>query len=376
MTGFVAKGWLLASCLCLLTWSVGHAEQAFRQSRAVSETLEQLVPQLMDELNIPGVSIALVEDDVIVWNGNFGEKRSGSELPITEDTVFEAASMSKPFFAYMVMQLAEQGLIDLDRPLSSYYGSDYVSDPRHRKMTARMVLSHKGGFPNWRPGGRNGGQPLKLLFTPGTDYTYSGEGYWYLQRTVEKLTGESLDELSRQMLTNPLGMSNTRFVWHESLETQASEGHSAGDAKPIQPRRIYESGNAAFTLYTTASDYAQFLIEMMRTDESAVGLLSMDGRQKMLSPVTRVSNIIPLDRTSEEVNGKVYFGLGWRIDIVDDRLHFCHSGSNRTGFRCYAEFAPGSRRAIVILTNSAGGHQLWQEIVRNIGYFLSETGGI
>ncbi|MCC5833294.1 MAG: beta-lactamase family protein [Opitutales bacterium] len=364
---FVTKCWLLAGCLCLLTWSAIHAEQAFRQGYGLAGEIDRLVPDLMEKWQIPGISIALIESGEIAWTGSYGIKQTGNPAPVSEDTVFEAASMSKPFFAYLVMQLVEAGLLELDRPLVEYYEADYMDDPRHRKMTARMVLSHKGGFPNWRPGGRRGGQPLPLLFEPGSDYTYSGEGYWYLQRVVEKLTGSTLETLSQQKLKIPLSMLNSSFVWQDSFATQAAGGHSADDAKPILPRRIYENGNAAFTLYTTGSDYARFIVEMMKHDRSRGGLLSPEGRDLMLQPETQVKNRDPIARSDQEGQGEVYFGLGWRIDKVAGALHFCHSGSNRTGFRCYSEFNPETQRGIVVLTNSAGGHRLWQTLIREIG---------
>lgn len=343
-----------------------HSRNA-SESRASDQIqwLTDITPELMESYGVPGVSIALVEGGKVVWTGGFGVKNTERPDQVSADTVFEAASMSKPFFAYLVLQLVQEGLLELDKPLYDYLGTDYTEDQHHRIMTARMVLSHQGGFPNWRTGGRNGGQPIPLLFEPGTGYTYSGEGYWYLQQVIEHITGKTLDHLCREKLFVPLGMQSSSFIWRESYIGKAADGHAQGGG-PIEPRRKYHQANAAFTLYTTASDYARFLVNMMELEQPMEGMLLPSMAKKMITPETAVTNRKPIVRGSSTAEGKVHFGLGWRIDQVGDQSHFCHSGSNRTGFRCYAEFNPASKNGIVILTNSADGHHLWQAMLRKM----------
>lgn len=112
-------------------------------------------------------------------------KNSASKELVDNDTVFEAASTSKPVFAYAVMKLVEKGVIDLDTPLTHYTSERFLKgDPRLDLVTARHVLSHTSGFPNWRSA-----EGLRLDFTPGEKWSYSGEGYSYLQSVVTHLTG-------------------------------------------------------------------------------------------------------------------------------------------------------------------------------------------
>src|SRR5271167_1564548 len=123
--------------------------------------------------------MVVIRNGKTTWVHGFGIKESTTGQPVTVETVFEAASLSKPVFAYGVLKLVEQGKLGLDVPLTTYLPKPYIAgDERLAKITARIVLSHRTGFPNW----------------PGERFSYSGEGYIYLQRVVEKITGKPLNE--------------------------------------------------------------------------------------------------------------------------------------------------------------------------------------
>jgi CubicO group peptidase (beta-lactamase class C family) len=108
---------------------------------------------------------------------------------VNDLTLYEAASITKPVFAFAVQRLAERGVIDLDKPLYLYLPyEDIAYDDRYKLMTARHVLTHRTGFPNWRSMNEDG--KLNLKFTPGTGYGYSGEGFEYLKMVIEKITGK------------------------------------------------------------------------------------------------------------------------------------------------------------------------------------------
>ena len=150
--------------------------------------LEKQIPRLMEEAKTPGLSIAIIKDAKLFWRRGFGVKDNASKEPVDNDTVFEAASMSKPVFAYAVMKLCERGIMNLDTPLTKYTSERFLEgDSRLDLITARHVLSHTSGFPNFR----SRKEPLKIHFTPGEKWSYSGEGYSYLQSVVTHLTGNS-----------------------------------------------------------------------------------------------------------------------------------------------------------------------------------------
>jgi CubicO group peptidase (beta-lactamase class C family) len=131
----------------------------------------------------PGLSIATIEGGSLQWAGSFGVKDTESQQTVTSRTIFPAASLSKVVFAYAVLKLADQGDLELDDPLSKYVPGYVENDERVNLITARQVLTHRTGFPNWRPRNR----PLAIQFNPGERFSYSGEGFIYLQRPSRRL---------------------------------------------------------------------------------------------------------------------------------------------------------------------------------------------
>jgi CubicO group peptidase (beta-lactamase class C family) len=313
--------------------------------------LQQRLPSLMQQFHVPGVSFALIDDRQLVWSRGFGVRCAGSSDIVEPDTIMEACSMSKPFFAYLLLQQVQQQRFDLDQPLLEYLASDSVDDdPRHHKITARMALSHTTGLPNWRSGGWRSGSPLSLAFEPGSKFHYSGEGYLMLQRALERALDTDLDTLSRQQLIEPLALRNTGYVWNDRFVLRSACGHDRqGRVKPS--RKYYDRANAAYTLYTSAEDYARFLVEMLREDRSAEQSISAEMQTQMLT--------VHSHRDDKDVD----WGLGWGITMLDDRRKVFHSGANGSGFRCYSEFFPETGDGLVIMTNALAGDDLWKSVV-------------
>jgi CubicO group peptidase (beta-lactamase class C family) len=153
-----------------------------------------------------------------------------------------------------VLELVEQGKLRLDVPLKTYLPKPYVQgDDRLNKITARIVLSHRTGFPYWRVDGK----PLTIHFTPGERFSYSGEGYIYLQRAVEQITGKALNDYMTDAVFAPLGMTSSSYVWRPNFDERTATGHDR-DGKPVALWKPKEAGTAS-TLNTTAKDYALFV---------------------------------------------------------------------------------------------------------------------
>jgi CubicO group peptidase (beta-lactamase class C family) len=306
-------------------------------------TLAARIPVLMEQAAVPGLSIAVVRNARLVWSQAFGVKNATSREAVGTDTVFEAASLSKPVFAFAVMQRCEQGLIDLDRPLAESLPEPYVADePRLSLITARRVLCHTTGFPNWRRG-----QPLALRFTPGERFGYSGEGYVYLQRVLERLTGESLAEHMQMRALKPFGMRDSSYRWTEAYETQAATGHDR-EGKPREKEKPAEA-NAAYTLHTTPSDFATFVTLLLRPSKKGPDRLGEASVRDMLKP--HVS-----------INRYLSWGLGWGIQQVDTGETFWHWGSN-SGFKSFVVASRPKKSAVVVMTNSDNGLRICKEIV-------------
>ncbi len=291
------------------------------------------IPGLLRTADIPGLTIAVVNGGDVTWSRAFGTVNDSARTPLDTATVFEAASMSKPVFAYLVLRLAERGEFDLDRPL--YQMVDYprlAHDERYKLITGRIVLSHGTGLPNW------GGDTLTLAFTPGTAYGYSGEGFVFLQKAVERFTGDSLESLARREVFEPLGMTRSSFVW---------QGRFAGDVAyardwlwNVAPVHRYIEANAAYTLLTTAPDYGRFVAAVLT------------GRG--LSAETWKSYLTPV----RETEGGLYAGLGIRIEEEPGGRIFYHSGNNGRRFTCYMTGDLGKGIGFVYFTGAPNGTSL------------------
>ncbi|MGD0297890.1 MAG: serine hydrolase [Bryobacteraceae bacterium] len=334
---------------------------AFR-SQAQDNQLSSLIPDLMARANVPGLSIAFIEDGKIAWVGSFGVKNTKTGDKVDDRTVFQAASLSKVVFAYGVLKLVDQGKLDLDTPLYKYVPEYVQNDYRINAITARHVLTHRTGFPNWRPNGK----PLVIHFKPGDRFSYSGEGFVYLQRAVEKLTGLALDTWMRQTVFDPLRMTDSSYLWQPKYENLAASGHSSIGVpdqffKPVATGSPLNGGGgpaAASSLLTTARDYATFVIAVM----NGTGL-KKETSHAMLTPQSQVdagcSNCIgrPITKTSE----LIAWGLGVGIEQTAHGPFFWHWGDNGD-FKAFMAASAGSKRGVVIFTNSSNGMMIIPDI--------------
>jgi len=304
------------------------------------EALAEELPNLRELSHIAGFSVAVADREGVSWSAAFGVRDQGTRAPVDEETVFEAASLSKPVFAYAVLQLVESGLIDLDKPLADYFPyADIAHDARQAKLTARMALTHTTGLPNWRP--REG--RLEFEYEPGERWRYSGEGFVMLQRVIEQLVGESLEDIAQRLVFGPLGMTRSSYVWRERFAGDVAHPHDElGIGR--ESRRL-EDPNAAYSLLTTATDYARFLAGVMRGDN-----LKDDTWTEMLRP-------------QADVTTGVSWGLGWGLEEHADGPAFWHWGHN-SGYRAFAIAYPARDFAFVYFSNSDNGMLLLRDLVR------------
>lgn len=329
--------------------------------------VEKLTPELMSELKVPGISISIIHNYNIAYSKSFGVADVNTNLPVDSNTMFEACSMSKPVFAYLVLKLVEQGKLELDKPLCNYLPEKFICEDEDypKQITARMILSHTSGLPNWRKGSEENESPLPIYFKPGTKFQYSGEGVYYFQRVVERITNESLESFAKRMLFDKLGLEFTSFVWTEKYDRQIATGHNT-EGK-CNERKKYIHSNAAFTLYTTANEYAKLIIEILKPTNQNDYSLSNSMIKEMLTHQVRVDTRDVIDRPGRNLGLQGFRGLGWAIDstITGDVVY--HSGANQTGFRCYSQFSPKDGSGIVIVTNGENGSELWQRLIKVIG---------
>jgi CubicO group peptidase (beta-lactamase class C family) len=316
--------------------------------------LQRRVPELLKDATVPGVSLALIRDGKTYCVQGFGVRDAKNGTPITRDTIFEAASLSKPVFAYGVLKLVDQGKLDLDAPLSKYLDKPYIDgDPRLDKITARFVLSHRTGFPNWR-----GADPLTIHFRPGERFSYSGEGFVYLQTVVEKVTGNPLNDYMKDAVFTPLGMASSSYVWRDDYDARTATGHD-GAGEPEEKYKPKEA-NAASSLHTTAGDYARFLEALLNEEGLKPATL-----REMEKPqiAVNVECVNCAEQTPEELSKSVFWGLGIGIQETKDGESLWHWGDNGN-FKCYTVVYPKKKIGVVMFADGENGLSIASEIVR------------
>jgi CubicO group peptidase (beta-lactamase class C family) len=322
---------------------------ALGAAESPAERIHATLAQLAREHHVCAAAVAILRHTAVA-STDVATGCDAVRLPDGE-AVFEAASLGKPVFAYGVVRLVKQGRLDLDAPLLRYLPQGYahiqdpfddahppvtdlVTAPELRSVTARILLQHTSGLPNWADG------PLAFDFVPGARWRYSGEGYVLLQRAVEAITGAPLDAFMRTEVFEPLGMTLSDYTWNARFEPLFVAGRSANGA-PVQAKPFH-APIAAASLYTTAGDYAKFLSALLH-DGSALDA------------------IVGAPAHVDERLGLAW-GLGWGIEEGPDDRFIWHWGSN-PGYRAFVMASLRSGDGVVILTDSDGGLALAKPIV-------------
>jgi len=330
----------------------------------LTDKLQKQIPTLMQQENVPGLSITLLRNAEIFWNDSYGiRSRITGEL-VTEETVFEAASLSKPVFAYEALKLIETGKLDLDTPLTDYMPEPYLPDePRLKFLTMRHVLCHSAGFPNWRPKGK----ALKMYFSPGERFSYSGEGYMYLQAVVAYITQQEPAELLHSNLLKPLGMKNSSFVLDDLNDLSIAVGHDE-DGEPKE-KYLWKEMYAAASLHCSAQDYGRFMCAVMNPSPDNPAHISLEMTTEMLTPQIQVNDSAPWDedwpKAEIKLNDHVGWGLGWGIQLTSNGDSIWHWGDNGN-YRAFVVGCPKNGDGIVLMTNGRNGQRVINHTLRDI----------
>jgi len=350
----------------------------------VSQGGDADVERLLRLTNVPSMSLAQVDGERITTRA-LGVRRAGESERVTADTVYAAASLTKAVFSYAFLGLVNDGLLSLDRPLRDYLPLPNPDDPRAAAITARRLMSHSGGWRNWR---NTASQLLTADFEPGTRWSYSGEGFFFLQRVIEKLTGKAIGELVRERVLTPLGMKRSSMVGLAEFEAWQAAGHNGrgelaqvfGRATLLELRRLtaargssldaarvedveqaikaaeptlpvlpnFFSPNAAASLLTTASDFGRFLqhVVMARRHGGPPAAIV----ELMISPQIRC-------------NEAVQWGLGVGLEEIGGRQYAWQWGDN-PGFKNFFYADPARERAMVVFTNGDRGARVYERVIR------------
>lgn len=321
---------------------------------------------------VRGVSVAFIEDGRVKWVRAYGVANVAARRPVTPDTLFQAASMSKMVAAAAALRLVEQGRLDLDEDVNSRLkgwkvpASGFTAES---KVTLRRLLSHTagltvGGFPGYVAGKPVptvvqilDGQPpantpaVRSFEPPGAGFAYSGGGYTVAQLMMVEAGGEPYPTLLDRLILRPVGMTRATFAQPlpRRLVTAAAAGHD-GKGMVIPGARNTYPEYAAASLWTTPADYGRFMIALQNSYAGLRPALLQQPTAQMM--MTRVAGD---------------YGLGVVPGRRGERPTFEHGGGNR-GFQCYAfGFLDGSRQGAIIMTNSDVGGVLAAEILRSLG---------
>lgn len=324
-----------------------------RMKSKYAASANTFIPQLMQEGEVPGMQIAVVQNGEIFYEGAFGVANADTSQRVDTDTVFAAASLGKPVFAYAVMRFAAREGFDLDQPLAEILPYEPVeNDPRFEQVTARMLLAHDSGLPH------SCAQGSLLMSDPTKEFHYSPAGYDYLQQVISKVTGLTLNEFATREVFEPLGMDRSAFYFREDFIGNSVYGHSLkGPAKHISFMSEMQQ-SAASSLLTTAHDYAIFLMAMLEPDQNCRAFVD-----EMLTPQIQVQE----DLEGKPVNN-LYWGMGWGIELGKEGKSFWHWGDLGM-FKNYTVSIPSRHYAMVYLTNGDSGLSIGRKLtnVMNAG---------
>lgn len=305
-------------------------------------TIDAYMKQMMDYYAIPGASLGLIVDGELSYHKTYGVKNALTLEPIDGNTIFQAASITKPVFAYTVLKLSDKGLIDLDKPLHEYLKFDELEkDERYKKMTARHVLSHQTGFPNWG---------IELNFEPGTSYGYSGEGFEYLKRVVEQITKKSVVDILEEEVLIPFNMmEHTYFVREPEMYAKVALGHTYN--MPRNNWIINEVGMAR-SMYTEANEFTKFILALMNGE----GLLETTYTDMLKAQVS-----IPRNDNNPVADWNRSFGLGLLIKESPYGKCYGHGGSNAY-FQSLFEYYPDKKIGFAVFCNNDMGYHLGNDL--------------
>lgn len=343
----------------------------------------QPLPQMklldrMKEYGTPGVSIAVINDYKIEWARGYGVRAQGSNEPVTLDTLFQAASISKPVTALAAMRLVQQGKLSLDEDVNQKLVSWKVPEnefTREKKASLRGILTHTAGFDVLAYEGTLAGEPLptaqqvlngekpatnpaiRPVYIPGTKNVYSGGGFLVLQQLLIDVTGKPFPQLAEELVFRPLGMKSSTFQQPLPASLQANAAAGTQRGTPVKGKWLIKPNMASGGLWSTPTELARFVIELQQA--------RLGERRKVINRKTADLMIPPLESQisgGDGVSVKVR-GLGLGVAGENQDIRFSHGGYT-SGYRCDM-VGFGNGKAVVVMTNGSS-QGLLREILRSV----------
>jgi CubicO group peptidase (beta-lactamase class C family) len=363
----------LTVCVALSVATAAEDSQAIRRldgSTISGAEVDATVTRLLKAAEVTGAGIAIFSQGKIAYLKAYGFRDKEKNLPLTVDSIMSAASFSKVVFAYMVLQLVDEGVLDLDKPIYGYLPkplpeypnyADLANDPRYRLITARMLLDHTSGFANWR--WMEDDHKLRIHFIPGSRFAYSGEGIDLLQLVVETITKTPLEELMQQHVFQPFGMTRTSMLWQDRFESDYANGYDEY-GRSVGAHR-WKRADAAGSMQTTIGDFARFIQAVMEGKG-----LNGKTREQMFGPQIQITSKHEFPSLNEETTDenkliRLSYGLAWGLYWTPYGKAFFKEGHD-DGWRNYTVVFDKPKSGIVIMTNSGNGEGIFKELLETL----------
>jgi CubicO group peptidase (beta-lactamase class C family) len=343
--------WQLENGEWKLATSFSFDHQAYENKNIANPIFDDDVEieKWLKQNKVPTLGLGIIENGALKQVKVFGEITKG--VSASYNTIFNVASLTKPVTALVALKLVSLGKWNLDEAIYRYWTDpDIANDPRNKKLTTRLILSHQTGFPNWRWMTSN--KKLNFQFDPGTKYQYSGEGMEYLREALENKFKKSLQQLANELIFAPLKMNDTRYVWDKNIDISRLAIGYDKDGKAYETVKN-KTPNAADDLLTTIEDYGKFLVSVLKSD----GLTKKVFEEMTSSQVA-------------STKGK-HFGLGFEIYDLDNGEYALSHGGADNGVQTIVFILPKTKRGLLIFTNSDTGANVYESLIK---HYLGNNG--
>lgn len=335
--------------------------------------IDATAERLIAANDVKGLALALIADGEVRYVKTYGLRDVEAGLALDPGTVMYGASLTKATFAYFVMQLVDEGLIDLDKSIADYLPkplpeydqyADLDGDERWRKITFRILLSHTPGFANFRFFDRNGDYDengkLAIYFEPGSRYAYSGEGIFLAQRVLEWGLGLDVGAEMQRRIFEPLAMTKTSMTWREDFAENLAHSYALDGARLEHDQR--ERVRAPGSMDTTIDDWSRFLAAVVRGDG-----LSPASKAEMIRQQIRIRSKVQFptlrDETTAEYDAiNLGYGLGWG-EFETPFGHAFFKEGHDDGTANYALCIEPKRRCILLMSNSVRAEGIFKVMV-------------
>lgn len=357
-----------------------HSPKPF-QFKQTPDEIDRDVERLIAANDVKGIAVALIEDGSVVYKKTYGHRMVEKDLPLEPDTIMYGASHTKATFAYYVMQLVDEGLVDLDRSIADYLPKplpdydrwrDLEGDGRWRQLTMRILLSHRPGFTNFRWFDKNGDYDrdgkLAFYFEPGSRYAYSGEGFLLAQFLLEEGLGLELGAEMQTRIFDRFDMPNTSMTWREDFRQNYAHNYSLTGENVRH--RVWDEAGSAGSMDTTLDDWSTFLAAVVRGEG-----LSKSAKKEMIKSQIRIRSVTQFPTISEETTDayddiELGYGLGWGV-FTTPRGHAFFKEGHDEGTANYALCIEDEGNCILLMSNSVRAEGIFKELVDRL---FGETG--